>query len=393
MFTVIRQHLEAVVHELDPEVMAPADAVAVLEEVEKIERLAGAAKTLLAPRATESGQWQRDGHVSPEEWFANKTGTTIGEAKDTIETGKKVKKQPKVKRALRKGKLSRKQASAVADAAAADPAATDSLLSTAERESLKVLRDQAERVKAAARAESAEAEHERLHRQRSLYTRKDRDGAAVLTARGTPAAMAEIKSHLEPFIRAAFERARLEDRREPAEAYAFDGLVAMAQASAGGSGDGEVKTPAKVFVRVDYAAFCRGMVEGDELCEIDGVGPVPVSVAREFAEDAFVVGLLTKGIEVSKLNHFGRAPNAVQQSLIEWKAKWCQVLGCTRTKIERDHGAGWANTHETRADDLWGFCDPHHDLKTYKGYRIVECDVPGRVLLVPPDDPDPPRRE
>jgi hypothetical protein len=393
MVTDIRQQLEAAVHELDPDLLAPTDAVALLAEYERIERLAGAAKTLLAPRAAESGQWRRDGNVSPEEWLANQTGTTITEAKDTIATGERVKDQPKVKRALTKGKLSRKQAASVSEGAAADPTATDNLLELAEKESLRVLNDKVDRVKAAARAEDAEAAHRRIHAARALWTRKDRDGSAVLTARGTPVAMAEIKARLEPFIQAEFERARLENRREGSDAYAFDGLVAMAKASSGGAGRATTKVPAKLFVRVDYAAFCRGMVEGDELCEIDGFGPVPVSVARQFAEDAFVVGLLTKGTEVVKLNHFGRQPNALQQSLLEWKAKWCQVLGCTRTKLERDHGDGWANTHETRADDLWGFCCHHHDLKTYQGYRIGESDIPGRVLLVPPDDPDPPRRE
>jgi hypothetical protein len=67
MFTAICRQLEAVVHELDPALLAPVDAVRVLTEVDKIERLAAAAKTLLAPRAAESGRWRRDGYATPEE--------------------------------------------------------------------------------------------------------------------------------------------------------------------------------------------------------------------------------------------------------------------------------------------------------------------------------------
>jgi hypothetical protein len=316
-------------------------------------------------------------------------------ARDTIETGERVKAQPQVDESLRSGRLSAKQAALISDAVQADPAAGDKLLARAKPgESVKVLREECDRIKAAARAEDAEAAHRRIHAARALWTRKDRDGSAVMTARGTPVAMAEIKARLEPFIQAEFERARLENRREGSDAYAFDGLVAMAKASSGSAtGGSATKVPAKLFVRVDYAAFCRGMVEGDELCEIDGFGPVPVSVARQFAEDAFVVSLLTKGTDVVKLVHYGRQPSALQQSVVEWRSKWCQVLGCTRTHTERDHGAGWANTHETDVNDLKRFCDHHHDLKTYQGYRIVESEIPGRVLLVPPDDPDPPRRE
>jgi hypothetical protein len=392
-FGEVRRQLQTLVGELDARLLRPHDAVKLLAEVEQIKNLACGAEALVAPRAAESGQWQRDGHLTPESWLATKAGTTIGEAKDTIATGEKVASLPKVDDALRRGELSARQAALVADGAAANPAAQDKLIRTAQRESVKVLRDEVDRVKAAARAEDTEAEHARIHRERAYRTGKRADGSCYLSANGTPEAIAAFNARLQPFARAEFDRARLEGRHEPQQAYEFDALMTMAAASTGGSGGAKTKVPAKLFVRVDYAAFCRGIVEGDELCEIDGFGPVPVSVARQFAEEAFVVGLLTQGTDVVKLNHFGRQPNALQQSLLEWKAKWCQVLGCTRTKLERDHGDGWANTHETRADDLWGFCCHHHDLKTYQGYRIVESEIPGRVLLVPPDDPDPPPRE
>jgi hypothetical protein len=258
---------------------------------------------------------------------------------------------------------------------------------------VKLLRDEVDRVKAAARAADAEAEHARIHRERAYRTGRRADGSHYLSANGTADAIAAFNARLQPFARAEFDRARLDGRHEPLEAYEFDALMAMAGAATAGSGATKTKVPAKLFVRVDYAAFCRGMVEGDELCEIDGFGPVPVSVARQFAEDAFVVGLLTKGTDVVKLIHYGRNPSALQQSVLEWRSKWCQVLGCTRTHTEADHGAGWANTHETDVMDLKRFCKHHHDLKTYEGYRIVESEIPGRVRLVPPDDPDPPPRE
>ncbi len=74
MFSAVRRQLEAVVAELDPKVVAPADAVTLLADVERIERLATAAKALLAPRAAESGAWRREGHVTPEHWLAQRSG-------------------------------------------------------------------------------------------------------------------------------------------------------------------------------------------------------------------------------------------------------------------------------------------------------------------------------
>ena len=53
--------------------------------------------------------------------------------------------------------------------------------------------------------------------------------------------------------------------------------------------DRAVPTPkAHVIVRVDHQALLRGHVEGDETCEIEGVGPVPVSDVEQVMGDAFL---------------------------------------------------------------------------------------------------------
>ena len=391
-FGAIRRSLEAEVQGLDPALYAPSDAVKVLEELERIERLASAAKALVAPRAAESGQWSREGHVTPEHWLAKKTGSTVRSAKDTLATGEKVKQLPKVEAALRKGQLSAAQAATVADAAAADPSMQDKLLDTAQGDSLAALRDTAERVKAASRRDDPEAEHARIHRQRSLVTYRERDGATTLKATGPRDAMATVKANLEPFIRAAFEAARLEGRREPSEAYAFDGLVAMAQAAGSPSDDSapKAKGGVKLIARVDYGALWRGWVEGDEVCEIDGVGPVPVSVVEKLAEDAFVAVVLTDGVDVMRVAHFGRKATAFQTTALQWRDRHCVIEGCTNARTQVDHHVDWANSKRTFLPDLGGLRAFHHKLKTYKGYRLVDSSLPGRKRLIAPDEPDPP---
>jgi hypothetical protein len=54
--------------------------------------------------------------------------------------------------------------------------------------------------------------------------------------------------------------------------YAADGLVALAT-------DGPCK-PVEVRVTVDSAAVARGHTDPGERCEIDRIGPVPVTTAR-----------------------------------------------------------------------------------------------------------------
>jgi hypothetical protein len=49
------------------------------------------------------------------------------------------------------------------------------------------------------------------------------------------------------------------------------------------------------LLRVDLEALRRAAVEGDELCEIAGIGPVPVSVARELLGDAVLKLVITRG--------------------------------------------------------------------------------------------------
>src|SRR5207253_1110164 len=128
MFGEARRELERAVKALDPDVLAPADSARLLEEVACIERLVVAAKTLLARRAAESGRWRAKGDRSPAHWLARTTGTSVGQARATLETAERLRELPATEEALRAGKLSATQASVITDAASADPGAEGPLL-------------------------------------------------------------------------------------------------------------------------------------------------------------------------------------------------------------------------------------------------------------------------
>jgi hypothetical protein len=59
-------------------------------------------------------------------------------------------------------------------------------------------------------------------------------------------------------------------------------------------------------VRVDHKAFRRGHTEPGEVCEVAGVGPVPVAVARRLSCDAILKALIMDGNDVRSVAHFGR---------------------------------------------------------------------------------------
>ncbi len=148
----------------------------------------------------------------------------------------------------------------------------------------------------------------------------------------------------------------------------------------------------KYIVRIDHAALVRGAVEGDELCEIVGVGPVSVKAVQELAleEDPFWTAIVTKGHDVVNVAHLGRHPNAFQRTALEWLYPGCAVRGCHQhAGIEWDHRDDWADTHVTALPRLDGLCRYHHRIKTTRGWMLVEGH--GKRDFVAPDDPRHPK--
>lgn len=182
----------------------------------------------------------------------------------------------------------------------------------------------------------------------------------------------EILAALEPYRERIFAQARAHGRREPYEAYAADALLALARSAANSASEADGSAPrATVHVRVDHAALVRGHVEAGETCEIPGVGPIPAATARTMAADAIVYGILTKGVEVTRVAHLGRRPTAAQRRALEARDPTCVVPGCeAREQLEIDHVTGWALTRTTKLDDRARLCSWHHHLKTHGGYRL-----------------------
>src|SRR5947208_7958018 len=109
--------LEAMLSSVDPALLHPHDAVRVLHAAADVEQRAAAMKTLVAARAAEAGQWARAGYRSPEEWLANKTGTSYGQAAGTLNASEKLDGLPGIEQAVRNGELSGPRLNELAGAA------------------------------------------------------------------------------------------------------------------------------------------------------------------------------------------------------------------------------------------------------------------------------------
>jgi hypothetical protein len=125
----------------------------------------------------------------------------------------------------------------------------------------------------------------------------------------------------------------------------------------------------KVIVRVDAAALDRGHTVEGEVCEVSGIGPLPVPAARALVADAALAVVLTRGTDVARVANLGRAPNALQKTVLQWRDPVCSVAGCTNAaRLEADHIELWSRDGPTSLDNLELKCAFHHALKSRDGW-------------------------
>ena len=248
------------------------------------------------------------------------------------------------------------------------------------------LKQRCARLKAAAAADEA-ARHRAVHDGRYLRHWTDADTAFCLHLRTTAEAGAVILAKFKPFLDDTFSEARSAGRRESSEALSADAFSSMCESAVppGAEGGTSPGPRAMVHVRVDHAALLRGHLQGDEVCEVPGVGPIPVATARAWACDAVLKALVTNGVDVVAVAHAGRTVTAAQRGALEERDPCCVVPGCgVSTGLEIDHVDGWALTRITTLERLARLCRWHHYLKTHCGYRLD--GRAGSWRLLPPDE-------
>jgi hypothetical protein len=190
------------------------------------------------------------------------------------------------------------------------------------------------------------------------------DGAFRLDARLTPDAGAGLISVVKAQAKKLMEQARRAGSKERAEAYAADALVSLASTAT-------ERPRAVVHVHVDQAAWERGRVEIGESCQVPGVGPVSVAVARRLARDGIVKAVLSDEADVRAVAHLGRTIPARVRTALEARDQACVVPGCDeRDDLEIDHVVPYAEGGETRLDNLARLCGWHHALKSHRGWRL-----------------------
>jgi hypothetical protein len=366
------------VSKIDADTMLGADARRLAVLAEEMKRTADALLTIAIARVNSSGAWAEGKSRSAEEWVSRTTGASWGEAKGRVELAAALRSLPETTEALVEGRISGSQAALVAQAAAVDPHAEHRLLDLASRAAHTELRDASRRVVATASGQAAD-EQAAVHRTRYLKTWIDGQGGFRIDGRLTKAAGAKVLAVLEPLMETEFADARRQGRRESQDAYRADALVTMAErASTGARVDADTAPPsATVIVRVDHAALLRGHVEGDETCEIDGLGPVPVADVEQLMADPVLTVLRTKGKEVLAATTETRVIRKELRRAVFERDRVCVVPGCGIAKgLEIDHLVPFARGGPTSIDNLQRLCKHHHRLKTIGAATLTRRETP-----------------
>jgi hypothetical protein len=285
---------------LDPKRMTGADAVHLVEVAAEGERLFAAARVLGAKRAVATRAWARTSHAArPEQWFATVCGVSERAARQALVIADRLDELPETEDRLRSGKLSVAQAAQVTAGASVDPSAELRLLLVAERKGYRELCASKERVIAAATDE--DKARALAHRERHFRT-WTRGYATHGTFSGPTDEVELLLSALKPGEKIAYENGRKTEHHEGADAYRFDALIALAQRSSSArvtEADESIDRSRDVTrIRIDLNSLLSGRTEPGEVCEIPGIGPVPVSHARKVLSHGLLELVITDGVDV-----------------------------------------------------------------------------------------------
>ncbi len=342
-----------------------AECAGLAEELARTEKACAAARLLAAARAVEAGAHRDHGAPDGAAWLARQGGSTPAQARQALETARRLAQCAETRAAAVAGTISLAQAGEITAAEAATPGAEAELVAVARGADLAALRDHA-RDHYAAHTDPAEA-HRRQVAARGLRHWRDREGMVRLTAALPPEAGLPLVRRVEV---AALRRRRAARAAggplEGFDAYAAD---ALAELVAGGPGESRPGVATELVVVCDLFAWRRGHAHPGEVCRLIGGGPIPPGVARELAQDAFVKAVLHDGVEIHTVAHFGRhLPAALRTALDlgpvpDFSGRQCADCGA-RWGLQYDHVEPLAHAGPTSYANFESRCWWCHQAKT-----------------------------
>ena len=370
--------LEACFASMEVECFDAARAARLVSSGERVRRLGDAIRTIGVGQVERTNGWKGQGAKSVAEWLSIETDCAHYEAQSVVVLANQLHHLPVTEAALRSGELSGTQAVEVARGAIVAPNTETQLLNLARHATVRDLRDATSRVVASATDEAER--HRQVHKSRYFKSWTDLDGSFNVRGRMTAANGALVMAALKPIQDEIFKAARKSGEHERPEAYAADALMALCEKAttkkSSESGKQTSRPNAVMNIRIDIDALKRGHTKHGEICEIAGVGPIPVATATEYLGEAFLKLLVMDGIDIKTVAHMGRAIPAPLRTAVEERDRVCQVPTCDMSVgLEIDHIKPFAEGGPASLENLVRLCKRHHLQKTHDGYRLEKIEV------------------
>ncbi|MGH9039239.1 MAG: DUF222 domain-containing protein [Acidimicrobiia bacterium] len=348
----------------DPRLSAGEDCAAAAEELAATEKACAAARARFAARAAECGAHRRKGFADAADWLARAAGTSTVDAKAVLDTVTALAAMPDTGAAVTAGELSLAQAAEVARTEAACPGSEGEMLAVARGGSLKTLKDQGRKRRLGAIEPEDLQRHQ--HAARSFQHWRDEMGMVGFKGLVPPEVGVPFVNRLDAETDRLRRQAKRHGPPEGRDAHAADAFMSLVA----GGGRGKAHSADLVIV-CDLRAYRRGHAHPGEPVHIIGGGPVPVSVVRQWAEDAFLKAVLHDGTRTETVVHYGRHIKAEIRTALalglppDFDGVACAASGCDRRyHLEWDHKDPKANWGPTTFDNLQALCWPHHRDKT-----------------------------
>jgi hypothetical protein len=286
------------------------------------------------------------------------------EAKTALDTARALGGLPDTRAAVAAGELSLAQASEVVRTEAECPGSEAELLAVAKGASLRTLKEHGRKRRLG--AIDPEDLHRRQHEARSFQHWRDDMGMVGFKGLLPPEVGLPFVNRLDAETDRLRRQSKRDGKSQRREAHAVDALLRLVA----GGGKGKANSADLVIV-CDLRALRRGHAHPGEPVHLVGGGPVPVSLVRQLADDAFLKAVLHNGTRIETVVHFGRHLKAEVRTALELGAPpdfdgiSCAEAGCDRRyHLEIDHRDPRANWGPTALKNLQPLCYPHHQEKT-----------------------------
>jgi hypothetical protein len=378
--------------------------MALVEGLSQLQKAAASGIALFAPVVVETGSFAKAGHSSAPDWLGSVSGSSTGAAKGLLSAAGRAALSPELTEALHEGDLSSDQLKVITKTIGEDTGATGELLGLiGEGVSHKELTDTSEQMRSAARSrESERVRRERVHNSRYFRWHQDEDGGIRFSGFCDEVSW----SHVEPVLeaetlrrwKAAGSGASGGDSLEAHRLDAFIDLMGSGPLSspvpdaADADPSDAPERPSRssrphTVVIINAESLRRGTTQGDEVCEIAGIGTVSVAAATELIGEGGFQYLVKEGFDIKTMTKTNRQVDKCIETALLVRDRVCVRPGCgNRLGLERDHWrVDYGDRGPTELDNLCRLCPECHAMRTYGGWKLT--GGPGHWGWVAPKNP------